>query len=303
MRRTKVTWEKTAEGIWAPIGSVTDNWNAATLSSSEFRENAQSITRLYGDSNITIPTESDLALLIRSANELSEKWRPNEPIPGDLSELLFRALHLNRIAIALEPLRHFSGRSKYLSDLIGGTLDFFDRTPSHAKDTFWEIEFWSSLLKQANTAKLIDPPDIVVQWKNHSLGIACKKFYSEKHVQNKMSEAVRQIANTYDIGIVAINIDDLAPSDKYLQRPDQSTLQSTLIAMNRKFLSDHERHFRRYLSTLRCCCVVVSTALIADVKTGSPKLGNATQRTAWMIPDVDSRKRAVIKELFDVATI
>ena len=48
-----------------------------------------------------------------------------------------------------------------------------------------------------------------------------KKFYSARHVQNVLSQAVVQIEESFDFGIVAVNLDDLIPANNLLAAPTQ----------------------------------------------------------------------------------
>jgi hypothetical protein len=82
-------------------------------------------------------------------------------------------------------------RTKYLTALTSGSLDCLGRKKSSAKDILWELELWSILRWRSFDAVLSEPPDIVVAFEDAKVSIACKKFYSTKHVQNALSSGRR----------------------------------------------------------------------------------------------------------------
>lgn len=193
-------------------------------------------------------------------------------------------MHLDRIAEAILPLKGEPEQGQYLKNILSGTLDFFERKRSHAKNIFWELEVWSKLLKKTKQVFLRDPPDVVVNFDDTRIGIACKKIYSERHVQNVLSQAVSQIEEDSKFGIAAINIDDLLPPQAILNLESTHAVTERLHQHNGAFLERHDRHFRKYLAGGRLISAIISSCIISDVPCERPRFKNASQWTVWTIP-------------------
>jgi len=155
------------------------------------------------------------------------------------------------------------------------------------------------LKRRGLNAALQEPPDIVVEIGNERIAIACKKLYSEKHVQNVLSEAVAQIEPTFDVGVVAINIDELVPPRAILTALDYGAMSRRISALNTRFINKHERHLRKYLASGRVVCALVSTRCLVDVSTASVRLSNARQSTVWTIPGLPPEKDRALRVLYE----
>jgi hypothetical protein len=213
---------------------------------------------------------------------------------------VFRAALLDRIADAVLPLSIVPDRIGFLAALLSGTLDLLDRKRSRAKDVLWELELWATLRRRSFDAILEEPPDIVVKFAQSKIGIACKKVYSEKHVQNVLSEAVAQIESNFDFGIVAVNLDDLVPANGILKASTQETMAQRLRDLNAWFLTAHERHFRKYLAAGRVISALVSTGVLADVSRARTRFNNARQFTVWTIPGLPFEKDRQLKKFYEI---
>jgi hypothetical protein len=249
----------------------------------ELKERAEAIEDLFTEANVRLGADSGLGQMIQNARDLWQSWFLNES-GGQTHEMLFAAMHLDRIAQAILPLENEPEKAHYLRQILSGTLDFFERGKSHAKNIFWELEIWSKLRKKIETVFLIEPPDVVVNFEDTPIGIACKKIYSEGHVQNVLSEAVSQIEKEFEFGIVAINIDDLLPPRAILNLESTHAVAERLHQHNGEFLERHDRHFRKYLAEGRLISVIVSSCIISDVPCERPRFKNASQWTVWTIP-------------------
>jgi hypothetical protein len=184
-------------------------------------------------------------------------------------------------------------KKKYLKDLLQGSLNFFEREPSHAKSILWELEVCAKIRKTIPHTQLAEP-DVVVSLQGLKIAIPCKKIFSEKGVSKVISNAVSQFENLFDFGIVAINIDDLIPADVVLKARTFEELGNKLHRANMNFLANHERHFKKYLSNSRIIAVIASTALVADITDESPKFNNAHQWAIWTTPGLlPKHKKAV----------
>lgn len=280
-------WLNTPSGIAIPSGTSSEVSQSSSLSYLRIKEKAIAIERLFAGSKVPLPKTCDLAQLIEDAKTLSDSWLTDCSTP---TTTLFRAGLLDRIAEAVLPLANMSGRQKYLMALVSGSLDLLKRKRSKSKDVLWELELWAVLRKRSLEASLTEPPDIVVMYEDTKIGIACKKLYSEKHVQNILSQAVAQIEAAFDFGIVAINLDDLVPPDTILQSPNQDAMGQFIDNLNVNFLRRHERHLRKYLASGRILSALVSTSVLADVYGQQTRFNNARQVTVWTIPGLTPEK-------------
>lgn len=297
-RSSRPIWGRLESGLVAPQGTVSDLSLSSSQTYLQIKEKGLAIERLYEESNVPLAKTSELAQLIRVAKALSDAWLMGQE--GELPvSVLFRVAVLDRIAGAVLPLRALPDRTRFLTALNSGNLDLLQRKKSYAKNVLWELELWSILKRRDFDASLEEPPDIVVRFGDLKIGIACKKLYSNRHLQNVLSQAVAQIEPTFDFGIVAINLDDLVPSDSILRTPTQQAMSQYIDAWNSRFLNSHERHFRRYLADGRLISALVSTGALADVYRASTRLNYARQSTVWTISGLRPDKERALRKFYD----
>lgn len=279
----------------------------------EINEKVDLIENIYADSNITINPTSQLSTLLKSARQYAQDISCGNSSTYDS---LFKALHVERISDALYFLQDDACKGKYLKDLLhGGTLDFFDRKPSHAKSILWELEVWTKIKKSIPDTHL-EEPDIMVDFGSAKIAVPCKKLFSESGVSKVLSNAVSQIKNTSEFGIVALNIDDLSPESSINREPrseDESEkcgavlkgrtyaqISDFLHRINMGFLRKHERHFLKYLSASRIIAVIASTSVVTDVLLESPKFSNFSESSIWTIPDLKPSHRQQIEKFREI---
>lgn len=299
MKKTQDLWEVRPSGILLPAGHITDRQDRFKTTFLEVKSKGEQIEELYKRNRLTLPDNSNLAELIKNTKVICEKWSANKTVKLEMI-MFFNLLHLDRIADAVLPLKEEPKRVKYLKALISGSLDFFKREKSYAKDIFWELEVWLKLRRKLTTINLEDPPDIVIELEKSRIGIACKKLYSEKHVQNVLSEAVHQIEDSFEIGIVVLNLDDFTPADKVLKSSHAQGMTEKLQNLNAVFIQRHERHLRKYLASGRLIAAIVSTAVIADIANAKPQFNNASQWTIWSISGLEKEKGQILRRLQDL---
>jgi hypothetical protein len=291
-------WHTLESGVIIPQGSVSN----LSLTSSEnylrIKEKALAVEQIYLENNILLADTSDLARLLADARTLSDSWLLGENEKCS-TKLLFRVAHFNRIADAIIPLRSEPNSARYLTSLASGSLDFLQRKKSNAKDILWELELYAILKLRTFDVILEDPPDIIVKFGNSKIGIACKKLYSEKHIQNVLSQAVAQIEASFDFGIVALNIDDLVPANQILKIPTQETMSEYISNLNTRFINAHQRHFRKYLASGRVISAIISTSVLADCYTAQTRFNNARQSLIWTIPGLPSEKDLQLKNFYN----
>lgn len=131
MRITQSIWRQRDSGILIPVGRVSDATVRSRTNFLAIRTRAKEIEQIYSDAAVPLPKTSDLGRLVRNAKELSE--RSND-------EAFFPAIHLDRIADAVLPLRSITNSVDHLKALLSGSLNFFAREPSTAKNILWELE-------------------------------------------------------------------------------------------------------------------------------------------------------------------
>lgn len=299
MKRTGQIWIPQSSNILVLAGRFTDSSTRSKSTFLELKERAEAIEDLYASADVRLPADSGLGGMIQNAKELWESWFLNNT-SGQTYEMLFMAMHLDRIAEAILPLKGEQEQAQYLKDLLSGTLDFFERKPSHAKNVFWELEIWSRLRKKTKQVFLREPPDIVVDFNDSRIGIACKKIYSERHVQNVLSEAVNQIQKEFEFGIAAINIDDLLPAKAILNLNSSQAVAERLHQHNGEFLQRHDRNFRKYLAEGRLISAIISSCIISDVPNEKPQFNNAWQWTAWTILGLPKEHQIQLDRFYDI---
>jgi len=292
-------WNRLDSGLFVPVGTASNYSQTSSQKYLDIKAKAQRVEKLYKDRNIRLSKTSDLAQLIEEAKAFPDDWllgRHKECTP----ERLFRTGLLDRIATAILALEDEPNVAEHLRDLSSGPLNLLDRDQSRAKDILWELELLSILKRRAFDASLKEPPDIVINTGDASIGIACKKIYSEKHVEKVLSNAVHQIEPDFDVGIVAVNIDDLLPPNALLTSKDQANMSGYLNELNAKFIRKHERYLRKYLSSGRIISAMVSTSCLADVRDGRTRFNSAMQITVWTIPGLEPGKNEQLRKFYRV---
>lgn len=241
------------------------------------------IKKIFNEADVKINESSFLFLLLKDVKENFSEY--NNPLT------LFNALHVDRIATSLPCLENTTNKKKYLLDLLKGTLDFMEHKSSHAKSILWELDILT-YIKPAFENAYLDEPDIVIPFLDGDIGISCKKITSEKNLQSVLSKAVSQVEkNAFEFGIVAINIDDLLPERKILQKKTHTEVMDFLHMVNMNFLNRNEHRFLKYFKKSRIIAVLVSTSIIADIENAKPQFNNTFQWTIWTIPDLNKRHK------------
>lgn len=292
-------WRRTSSGVLIPDGRMTDALTRSKGTFLDIKRRAEEIETLYSEAAVPLPPNSGLGRLIQNAKDLWDHWFAND-VANLNHEMFFRGLHLVRIAEAVLPLRGEQHVVKYLKFLLLDSLDFFERGASRAKNFLWELEVWGKLRKGTQDVVLCDPPDVVVSCAGTRIGIACKKVYSERHVQNVLSKAVNQVAKDCAFGVVAMNIDDLIQPRVVLREANSAKVSEMLHELNGEFLQRHDRHFRKYLSAGRLISAIVSTSVITDVYEETPQFNNSNQWLVWTMPDLREAQQKAVDGLHNI---
>ena len=292
-------WIKTPSGIILPTAKITDLSVRSKSNFLDIKSRALEIEDLYKNSGIQLNSRSGIGQLIKYAKELSDNFLLGKN-NNFSDEVFFSAMHLDRIANSILLLENESNKAHFLKRLKSGGLNFFQRDKSDAKDALWEIEVWAKLRKRIKSACLEEPPDVVVKFEDSKIGISCKKVYSEKHIQNVLSKAVKQIEKEFEFGIIAINLDDLLPSNKVLKMESSDAVTEKLHGFNAKFIDRHNRHFIKYFSQTRIISIIVSTAIIADVPPERPRFRNTYQWTVWTATNLPQLYKIQLEKFYNL---
>jgi len=298
-KRHGQTWDTTPSGVVMPVSKITDLSVRSKSNFLDIKERAVEIENIYKNTGIRLDARSGLGQLIKHAKELSDNWLlgNNESFSY---ETFFIGMHLDRIASNILLLGNIQEKAQFLKRLKSGSLNFFNRDKSEAKNILWEIEVWAQLRKRIDSVELEEPPDIVVNFENSKLGISCKKLYSEKHVQYVLSTAVKQIEKEFEFGIVAINIDDLLPPGVVLKMDSSDAVIEKLHGFNTDFINRHVRHFQKYFLQSRIISVIVSTAVIVDVPPERPRFRNTFQWTVWSVTEMPEQQKVQLKKFYNL---
>lgn len=251
-------------------------------------EQIEYIEDLFNGSGIRVSSQHYLFKLLKEVKNNFAEY--------NLESTMIKALCVSRIFEAIKCLEYVENRKKYLNDLLNGSLEFLEHKTSHAKSIIFELEVFSHLKSIFNESYL-DEPDVVVEINEAKIGIACKKITSEKSLQKALSKAVQQINdNSFEFGIVAINIDDLLPEYHLLNVDTFSNALEILYKHNQDFITRYEHHFRKYLSASRIVAVIVTTSILADINLETPRFNNAFQWTIWTIPEINEKHKQIMND-------
>lgn len=105
----------------------------------------------------------------------------------------------------------------------------------------------------------------------------------------------------FDVGVVALSLDELTPPDTILCVRNQMEMDHFLRKHTDEFLARHERHFRKYLSSGRLVSALVSVSVISHVLDWNVQFNNARSSVACTILGLAPEKEALLKQFRDIA--
>lgn len=291
------SWIESSTGLLLPAEHSTSKTTTGTETYLDMKEKAVALETFYAEEGVNIPKHSGVDVLIQSAKELSDAWLMGGA--RDVTkDVLHNAAHLSRVADAASVLHGDPQCKNYLKRLASGNLDLLNRERSEAKDILWELELLNVLRLHHIEAQLAEPPDIIAKFSGVTLGLACKKLYTEKNVEKVLSGGVAQIEREFEYGIVALNLDDLLQRKKVVVQRDYDMLGRSINNFNLEFMRRHERHFRKYLTEGRILSAFVSTGCLAYLRNGGVGFHNARQSTGWTIPELQEDKHKVFRSFY-----
>ena len=230
---------------------------------SKLSEQVAEIENLYAERGVKLPAECTLARWIANVRSVAGK-RTTSPESGHTHMEHFQAIQLYRVTDSILALRDVGDGDKYLRK-ITANLDFFNSERSEAKDIFWELELWWMIRRVLPTARLMDPPDIMLDLDGGTMGLACKSVYSEASVEKALSTGVKQVTGNCDVGVVAFNIDSFLPKDTVIRAKDKAGIDKLLHPKIDGFILRHRRHLDRYLNSQRLGAVVVCISGVGEI--------------------------------------
>lgn len=285
-------WIRSARsGLFIPVTEMAPVRKATMTSYAGIAKQAEALQQLF--TKIKRPLSKELAALCKSATVLAEKWETKKTAELPPATL-WAALSLHRVANAVLRLDGHARAEEIIGKLSDGDISMMGHERTVARDMFWEVEFWHFLLRVNLTADLLDPPDIIWDKDGQKTAIACKRIYSEKHIQNVLSEAVHQIEAAGGLGIAAFQLEDARiPEKSTLKNVTQDEASQILQGINLDFLHDHERHFLKYFTKDRLSAALVATSCFAIID----NLYVNTQWTVWTHPQLPEEHKQRVLEL------
>jgi len=299
MRRSSTAgpiWTESASGLLLPDGAHSEILEHDVHTYAAVKAMAEEVKQLYSLHKISIPAQSNLNQLIEAAHQLSDSWILDKVDSISMPTLL-RAFHIFRIAKAVLSLNAEPNIDLHLRKLISGDLSLLDRKQSAAKNFLWEIELFSTLKAHGVHPKFTEP-DLQISIHGSPISFACKKIYSEKNFAKTLSTAVAQIEKCKNNGVVAINIDELLPSQNFLNGNTHQSTNKILQEFNTRFINKHDFYLRKYLSSGRIISCIVSSSIIADVRDAPTRLNNVSQMTFWTIPALSPFRQSLVNEFY-----
>lgn len=253
---------------------------------SEVAARGQALRSLLSKKNIRVHRDSALGVLLRDADRLAKAWDEGDSSERGIFRLL-NAAHVNRISEAILMVGDEPGAVEPIRRIAGSDMDLSARSLSHGKNALWELDLLSFLRRRSIDAELIDPPDIVCRFPFGKYAIACKKVYSEKGVEAQMRKGVTQLIPFGGVGLVAFNLDDLAPERTILQSVSQADAADFLAKQNHSFIDRHRSKVQRFIAEGRCDGILVSTTVVSDIVQSRPRFVTYSQATLWSLESAD----------------
>lgn len=118
---TKQLWRPSEAGVLTPSGSVSETSNSKKTNLLHVKERAKEIEDLFATAGVIMSPTCGLAQLISNAQTVADRWFSNQTADSSMIDV-FYALHLDRLADAILPLREVPGREKYLNALTSSRL-------------------------------------------------------------------------------------------------------------------------------------------------------------------------------------
>ncbi|HCI1651737.1 TPA: hypothetical protein NOE00_002087 [Pseudomonas aeruginosa] len=250
---------------------------------------AQLVRGILARRGVRLRDGSALSQLLKQTDILSREWA-EERVPE--MRVLAEAAHVNRLADSVTALANEPGIQQALERMAGSVMQPDNRDASQGKDALWEVALLADLSNAGLSAKAAEP-DIVVDFGMGEYPIACKKIWSEKGVGGHVSKGAKQLAPFGNGGIIALNLDDLAPAGSLLHDQNRVTARQFLDAFNMDFVNRHRRVLQRALMDGKCDGFILSTTTTAVLAEEEEPFNLVTQTSLWHLKEgaADGRGR------------
>ncbi|VTZ59308.1 hypothetical protein [Sinorhizobium medicae] len=250
---------------------------------------AQLVRDILARRGVRLRDGSALSQLLKQADILSREWAAQRVVD---MRVLAEAAHVNRLADSIAALSDEPGIQEALRRMAGGVMQPDNRDASQGKDALWEMALLADLSNAGLSAKAAEP-DIVVDFGMGEYPIACKKIWSEKGVEGHVSKGAKQLASFGNRGIIALNLDDLAPAGRFLHDQNGVSGMQFLDAFNMDFVSRHRRVLQRAIMAGKCDGFILSTTTTAVLSEEAEPFNLVTQTSLWHLQEgaADGRER------------
>lgn len=224
----------------------------------ESKKRAEYITSLFENNKLKINESSPFGQLIKIVENVKK---------GEVKSLeLFSILDLNRIYEALIVFESQGIEETILKRIKKGKLDFNNSNNDEGKNILFELEIAALFVKKGIPVKFSEP-DLIIELFGKKIGIACKKIYSTKRIQQVLSKGQKQNKKQkVDYAIVALNVDNYHPIGHLLEKETKMEALDFIHERNKDIYNEQKRHIDKYLNDNRLQSVFIDSRIKTDIK-------------------------------------
>lgn len=251
----------------------------------EVHEAVRRVQAALEDRGYRCRPNSALGSLFQKARLLDEQWQAQTDAQDILT--LMQADDAVRIARAVEEVLDDPQAAEPIRRITKSDMHLTTRQPSQGKDALWELNLLSFLRRRGVPVRLQEPPDLALTLPGllGDYGFACKKVYGEDSVKSQLRKGCQQLNAMGGPGVVAFNLDDLAPERSVLVQPTHQAANDTLHGLNIAFMQRHQWNFQEAVMAGKCDGVLLATTVQADVQTMSPRFNRVAEVTLWTVAE------------------
>jgi hypothetical protein len=252
-------------------------------------EKAEATREAIARLGIRIHRDCALALLLREAKALANDWDEGRTDTNWFKRLT-AAAHSNRISDAIVASLSDVGATECIRRICSNGMDISGRDPSMGKDSLWELDLANFVKRKGISTIHQDPPDLIADFGFGPYPIACKKVYSERGIESQVRKGAKQLEKYGRSGLVAINLDDLAPANSLLRSQNQISASEFLVKLNHDVIDRIHARLQRFIVDGRCDGLLVSTTALADIIESTTRFNTHTHTTLWTLSSIGSEQ-------------
>ncbi|MEQ9725397.1 hypothetical protein ABRP29_07130 [Pseudomonas sp. WHRI 8822A] len=256
------------------MGVVDGNFDFKSSTYAEVAVLVDLADRAIHERGIRFTTNSVLHKLFADARKLDREWRDSKKSPSLVTGI--NAVYAEKIARIVADLIDVPGVEEALQRIAGSDIGLSHRLKSQGKDALWELTLLTTLMRKKICAKLVDPPDIIVELRTGFYAIACKKIYELKSLSSRLRDGAKQIRKSGSPGVIALNIDDLLPGDHILTSESPRVALDVLSSKTKRFFQENLPAFERIKERSCLDGVLISASTISDITETSTRLNLTT---------------------------